>query len=178
MPILSRGHHRRPAHGACLMEATALLAGEAFTDRPDCVHPMIAAVARIVNDAVSDVARQSLLRFAHAASSSATDDPRVVDDLVILICERALPVALPIWAPAIRSALRNAHRRRTHDRRTLSRWQRRRAEAAVRYATASLALAGHTHRDDRLTALLRDCLAAVQRRSEPTTPILSGTSAG
>ena len=168
VPVLGRGRHRHPTDGACLMEATALLAGRPFTHRPDSVHPLLAAVGRIVNDAVSDPARQQLLRYAPALAGTATDDPRAVDDLVVLVCGRALPVALPIWAPAIRHAVRQARHRRTHNRPTLSRWQRRRAEAAVRYATVSLVLAGHTHRDDRLTTLLADCLATVHRTVGPT----------
>ena len=163
MPILGRGRHRHPTHGACLMEATALLTGQPFTDHPVGVHPLIAAVARIINDAVSDPARQQLLRFAPAAARSATCDPRVVDELVLLICERARPVVLPIWTPAIRRALRNAHRRRRQNRQSLTRWQLRRAAAAVRYATVSLVLDGRTNRDQRLTALLADCLTTLER---------------
>lgn len=166
MPILGSGKHRDPTDRACLMEATALLTGQPMTDHPEGVHPMIAAVARIINDAVSDPARQHLLRFAPAAATTATDDPRLVDHLVILVCTRALPVALPIWAPAIRHALRQAHRRRAHPERQLTRWQWRRAEAAVRYATASIALT-HTDRDDRLTTLLADCLATAGRATRP-----------
>jgi hypothetical protein len=166
MPVLARGRHRHPTEGACLMEATALLAGQPFTDHPASVHPMIAAIARIVNDAVSDTARQDLLRLAPAAADTATDDARAADHLVILVCERALPVALPIWAPAIRHALRHARRRLAHPERRLSRWQRRRAEAAVRYATVSMALP-HNDRDERLTTLLADCVAAVGRPIRP-----------
>ena len=58
------------------------------------MHPLIAAVARIVNDAVSDTTRHELLRFAPAAAATATDDPHLVDDLIILVCERALPLSL------------------------------------------------------------------------------------
>jgi hypothetical protein len=162
LPVLGRGRHHDPTHGACLMEATALLAGQPPTDHPDCVHPLIAAVARITNDAVSDSTRQGLLRLAPAAAATATDNPRVVDDLVLLVCGQALPLALPIWAPALRHALRQA-RRRQRGQSVLTRWARRRAEAAVRYATISLALANTADRDDRLTRLLIDCLSTVQR---------------
>jgi hypothetical protein len=173
LPVLGRGRHRHPTEGACLMEATALLAGQPFTDCPDRVHPVIATVARIVNDAVSDPARQQLLRYAPALAGTTTDDPRVVDDLVLLVCRRALPVALPIWAPAIRHAIRTADRRRGRTRPTLTRWQRRRAQAAVRYATISLVLAGHTRRDQRLTTLLGDCLATLHRSIESPVPAVS-----
>ncbi|MGR6964613.1 hypothetical protein ACU610_09160 [Geodermatophilus sp. URMC 61] len=54
MPVLSRGRHRNPARGACFMEYTALLAGEPFTDTPDCVDGELAAVLRHANDRLSD----------------------------------------------------------------------------------------------------------------------------
>ena len=54
MPVLSRGRHRNPARGACFMEYTALLAGEAFTDAPDSVDGELAAVLRHANDRLSD----------------------------------------------------------------------------------------------------------------------------
>ncbi|MBA3489100.1 MAG: hypothetical protein H0T78_06050 [Longispora sp.] len=167
MPILARGRHRHPADGACLMEATALLAGQPFTDHPEGVHPLIAVVARIVNDAVTGPARQQLLRLAPDIAGTSTEDPDVFDHLVILVCQRALPVALPIWAPAIYHAVRHAQRRRARNQTTLTRWQRRRAAAAVRYAAASLALASHAQRDEQLSALLTDCLTTIHHPDQP-----------
>jgi len=43
---LSQGKHRDPDHGACVMELSSMLAGEAFSDRPRCVDPVIAAPRR------------------------------------------------------------------------------------------------------------------------------------
>jgi hypothetical protein len=171
VPVLARGRHRDSTDGACLMEATALLSGQPFSDRPAGVHPLIADIARIVNDAVSDPARQQLLRFAPAAAATATDDPGAVDRVVIVVCERAVPVALPVWAPAIRHALRQARRRRAREPLTLTGWQRRRAAAAVRYATVSLALSSHIDRDQRLTTLLADCLAALCPTDQENEPV-------
>jgi hypothetical protein len=54
MPVLSRGRHRSPARGACFLEYTALLAGEPFTDAPDCVDGELAAVLRHANDRLSN----------------------------------------------------------------------------------------------------------------------------
>lgn len=34
---LAKGSHLDPTKGACLLEATALFAGERFTDHPPCV---------------------------------------------------------------------------------------------------------------------------------------------
>lgn len=54
LPVLRRGRHRSPVRGACFMEYTALLAGEAFTDAPDCVDGELAAVLRHANDRLGD----------------------------------------------------------------------------------------------------------------------------
>jgi len=61
MPVLSRGKHRDPAQGACFMEYTALLAGEPFTDSPDCVDAELAGVLRSANDKLSDAERPLLV---------------------------------------------------------------------------------------------------------------------
>lgn len=64
MPTLSAGAHADPTAGACLMEYVSVLAGERPSDRPKCVHPGLAAVARVVNDAVADTVRQGLILLA------------------------------------------------------------------------------------------------------------------
>ncbi|WP_336033645.1 hypothetical protein [Geodermatophilus sp. FMUSA9-8] len=61
LPVLGRGRHRTPARGACFLEYTALLAGEAFTDAPRCVDAELAVVLRHANDVLSDADRPRLL---------------------------------------------------------------------------------------------------------------------
>ena len=60
MPVLSRGKHRNPKKGACFMELASFLAGEAWSDHPSCTHPLLASLARDVNDHVDDFARSRL----------------------------------------------------------------------------------------------------------------------
>ena len=43
---LSRGKHASPRSGACVMELASMLAGEPFSDRPDCACPVIGAFLR------------------------------------------------------------------------------------------------------------------------------------
>lgn len=62
LPVLSRGRHRRPRHGACFMEFASYLAGEPWSDHPECTHPFLAFLARGVNDFTSDSGRQRLAR--------------------------------------------------------------------------------------------------------------------
>jgi len=64
LPILAAGRHRSPRHGACLMEYTSVLAGERFSDSPKCTDPVLAAVARAVNDYSTDEARQRIAPYA------------------------------------------------------------------------------------------------------------------
>jgi len=61
LPILGQGKHRDPSRGACFMEYTSLLAGEAFSDSPRCVDPELAAVLRGANDMLSDEERPALV---------------------------------------------------------------------------------------------------------------------
>jgi hypothetical protein len=64
---LARGKHTTPRGGACVMELASMLAGESFTDRPECVCPIVAAFLRAYNDAIDDRRRQDLYRYAAAA---------------------------------------------------------------------------------------------------------------
>ena len=61
LPVLSRGKHRNPTRGACFMEYTSVLAGEPFTDSPQCVDAELAAVLRGANDMLSDEDRPALV---------------------------------------------------------------------------------------------------------------------
>jgi hypothetical protein len=61
VPVLSRGKHRSPKRGACFMEFASFLAGERWSDHPPCTHPLLAQLARQVNDSLSDGDRQELV---------------------------------------------------------------------------------------------------------------------
>ena len=64
LPQFRTGWHLDPGDGTCLMEYVSQLAGLKFTDTPRCTDPLLAALAQLVNDAISDVARPQLLGFA------------------------------------------------------------------------------------------------------------------
>ena len=61
MPVLSAGAHDNPKEGACVMEMVSFLAGEDWSDRPACTHPVLAEMARSVNDRLPDDERQKIL---------------------------------------------------------------------------------------------------------------------
>lgn len=58
---LDRGAHAPESGMMCAMEAAAWIAGEAWSDHPQCVSPVIAAFLRSWNDALPDADRTRLL---------------------------------------------------------------------------------------------------------------------
>lgn len=97
MPVLSSGKHRSPRKGACFMEMASYLAGERWSDHPACTHPLLASMARLVNDSLPDAERPRILPLI----------PEVVGltgtalELDVAIAVRAAAAALPV-APAPR----------------------------------------------------------------------------
>lgn len=61
LPTLSAGSHDAEHGEACVMEYVSLLAGEEWSDRPDCTHPMLAHEARTTNDLLRDGDRSRLV---------------------------------------------------------------------------------------------------------------------
>jgi hypothetical protein len=94
VPVLSRGKHRNPRKGACFMEFASYLAGERWSDHPSCTHPLLARLARLVNDYTSDAERQRLAGLVPSVVGLTGDDVRV--DLRIAL--RAALCALPVVA--------------------------------------------------------------------------------
>lgn len=93
MPILSAGRHRNPRQGACFMEYASYLAGERWSDHPACTHPVLAALARDVNDLSSYQARTALTPLIHRVVGLTTNDPRLMATLAMRSAAAALPIA-------------------------------------------------------------------------------------
>ncbi len=93
VPVLSRGRHRNPRKGACFMEMASYLAGERWSDHPGCTHRLLAALARMVNDAVSDDARSRLTPLIPAVIGLTSTDVRVDARLALRCATAALPIA-------------------------------------------------------------------------------------
>jgi hypothetical protein len=93
MPILSAGRHRTPRQGACFMEFASYLAGERWSDHPPCTHPLLAALARDVNDLTTDASRARLLPLVHRVVGLTTDDPLLASTILVRAAAAALPVA-------------------------------------------------------------------------------------
>ncbi len=94
MPVLSRGKHRNPKKGACFMELASYLAGEPWSDHPSCTHPLLASLARDINDHVGDYARSRLAPHIPEVIGLKGNDPRVD----AWIAREAALAALPVTA--------------------------------------------------------------------------------
>ncbi|WP_433509022.1 hypothetical protein ACQP2T_34265 [Nonomuraea sp. CA-143628] len=93
MPVLSRGRHRNPKRGACFMELASYLAGERWSDHPACTHPLLAALARLVNDNTSDANRARLVGLVPSIIDLNDDDLRVDARIALRCATTALPVS-------------------------------------------------------------------------------------
>lgn len=92
LPVLSHGKHRNARRGACFMEYASHLAGERWSDHPDCTHPALAALARLVNDWSSDTNRARLAPMIPSVIGLLGEDQR----LELLLAVRAAVSAVPI----------------------------------------------------------------------------------
>ncbi|HKC27299.1 MAG TPA: hypothetical protein VKB75_04750 [Jatrophihabitans sp.] len=93
LPVLSRGKHRNPRRGACFMEMASVLAGERWSDHPRCTHPLLAELARLVNDCTSDGGRSQLAPLVPSVIGLTGGDPRVDAWIALRCAQTALPVA-------------------------------------------------------------------------------------
>jgi hypothetical protein len=93
VPQLSRGRHRNPRDGACFMEFASYLAGERWSDHPACTHPLLASLARLVNDNTSDAQRGRLVELIPSVIGLVSDDLHVDVEIALRAATTALPVA-------------------------------------------------------------------------------------
>lgn len=93
LPMLGRGKHRNPRKGACFMELASFLAGERWSDSPACTHPLLAHLARLVNDLSDDADRPLLAPLIPSVIGLRSTDQRWDHALTLLAAARALPVA-------------------------------------------------------------------------------------
>ena len=119
---LQAGRHQHPDDGTCLMEYVSMLAGQPFTDAPRCTEPLVAELARMVNDGIGEEARSTLISLA----------PRLAQ----------LPRVTALSAPAIVCAALDAALRGCPGRTDLLRHRRRALRRAVAEAAGSGQFAG------------------------------------
>jgi hypothetical protein len=74
------------------MEYTSYLAGEKWSDHPVCTHPLVAELARQVNDFISDDARQQLVELVPDLIGLTGSDLRIDARIALRAARTALPV--------------------------------------------------------------------------------------
>ena len=163
-PVLSRGKHRNPRKGACFMEYASLLAGQKWSDHPSCTHPLLASVARQVNDYTSDDARARLVTFIPSVIGLNGNDPRVDVRIAIRCAAMAIPVvaesrqrALAVSLLAARQVLDELGGARSEE-----------DERLLDHAASALASVPHATRwAEEFTAEHRVTAKAFRKRSAP-----------
>ncbi|MET7283695.1 hypothetical protein ABZS29_36035 [Kribbella sp. NPDC005582] len=108
VPILSRGRHRNPRRGGCFMEYASYLAGVAWSDRPECTHPLLALIAREVNDEISDAGRVTLVPLIPDVIGLTTDDARLIPAVVVRCVRPVVPVVSARFGAKLAAAVRKA----------------------------------------------------------------------
>lgn len=74
------------------MEYASYLAGERWSDHPTCTHPLLAELARQVNDFISDEARQGFVEFVPEMIGLTGSDLRFDVRIALRVARIALPV--------------------------------------------------------------------------------------
>ena len=77
LPTLSAGSHDADHGEACVMEYVSLLAGEEWSDRPECTHPMLAHEARTANDLLREGDRARLVPLIGRLFGTTEDSPEL-----------------------------------------------------------------------------------------------------
>src|SRR4051794_15390136 len=173
---VARGAHSSPTVGTCLMELVSVIGGERFSDRPKCVHPTLATIARTVNDHVGDDSRQRLVTLLPTMMTGPpASDPRVGPAIALSCLDTAAQ-----FEPG---RLLSGHRRRVlhhlhaaelrvDERRRLRgvAWlsDLRRQFAVFRAVATATGLVFH-YGDDALVALLNGATEAASRVGTPPT---------
>jgi hypothetical protein len=92
VPTLSAGRHRSARKGACFMEFASYLAGESWSDHPNCTDPTLSTLARAVNDTMSDGRRSELVIEIPRVIGLRGDELR----LGLVVALRAAVSAIPV----------------------------------------------------------------------------------
>ncbi|WP_174844194.1 hypothetical protein [Cryobacterium fucosi] len=97
------------------MEFASYLAGEAWTDHPTCTHPLLASLARMVNDCTSDTGRSRLVPLIPSVIGVRGDDSRVRLLMALRAGTSALSVASAEHQHALAVGILNCERHLAGD---------------------------------------------------------------
>ena len=93
---LGRGAHDSFTNGAGVMEAVSYVAGEPFSDHPQCASPVLSALLRSWNDCLDDDARQRLKPYvARLVGTAGSEHDEVLRRE--MLWEWVLSTLVPRW---------------------------------------------------------------------------------
>jgi len=183
VPFLSLGAHLSADDGACLMEAVSGAANLPWNDAPACTPALLGLLARLVNDASSDVGRQRLGGSVPSLAAAGSDDDALVSARVAQVCaaaaleRRPTPLRSHLYRVAAAEAAREDHAApglRTRVRRRV--FEHGAGARAVEVAVVGLLRLPAAARDRALRELLEAGLATLPARGpgRPAAPVSSG----
>ncbi len=108
LPTLSHGAHDAEAGEACVMEYVSLLAGEEWSDRPECTHPILAHEARTTNDLLLDHDRPRLVPLVGRLFGTDQDSPELRARLRITQARQVIALLDPAARPRALAAVTRA----------------------------------------------------------------------
>jgi hypothetical protein len=97
--VLSYGAHDSPDGGTCIMEVVSMIAGEPFSDHPECASPTLGRFLRDWNDALDDDERQNLLQYAPRLVNSRGSD-EIEEKRAWMAADWLVRVNTPAWLRA------------------------------------------------------------------------------
>lgn len=77
LPSLAHGNHCASEGKACVMEYISVLAGEEFSDLPECTSRQLALAAQELNDLLRDEDRHLLVPFIGRLMAAKEDTPEI-----------------------------------------------------------------------------------------------------
>ncbi|MCW2750753.1 MAG: hypothetical protein JWR83_1863 [Aeromicrobium sp.] len=108
LPTLSHGAHDADAGEACVMEYVSLLAGEEWSDRPECTHPILAHQARTTNDLLLNHDRPRLVPLVGRLFGTTQDTPKLRARLRIAQARQVIALHDPASRPRALAAVTRA----------------------------------------------------------------------
>ena len=94
---LQHGMHADFKAGMCLLEATAWIAGEEWSDHPSCVCPVLAAFGRSWNDSLNEADRNRILKPFVARLVGTRSTPEVQDARAFMAADWAVRTFTVAW---------------------------------------------------------------------------------
>lgn len=94
---LQNGAHNSIARGACVMEAVSYIAGEPWSDHPECACPVISTFLRSWNDSLPDAERTELLRDLIPMVVGTRSTPTVENRRATMAADWLIRTHTPAW---------------------------------------------------------------------------------